>query len=109
MSPLATSAPAPIDLAAPAAPPRSDLAGSTAESLLVVVAPSNGRFEPLVSYGRVEAGTVVGRVTTGRGTATDVRVPATASIAGLLTLPGHLVTRGQALAWARIESADAAA
>lgn len=88
--------------------PRSDLTGSTAECLVVIVSPGNGRFHPVMTSGAAGAGTLVARVVGGRGAALDVRLPVEANVAGLLTLPGHLVTRGQALAWARIEPADAA-
>ena len=71
---------------------------SPAEDLLVVVAPGNGRFEPVVSAGAVAAGAVVARLSTRNG-CTDVVAPTAAVIRGLLTLPGHLVRSGQALVW----------
>lgn len=101
-APSLISAPIPpIPPAAHAALPGADLAGSTAEALVVIVAPCNGRFRPVLSHGRAAAGALVGHVTGGRGRAEEVHLPAAATIQGLLALPGHLVIRGQALAWAR--------
>ena len=93
----------PAERSAPAEPahtPPADLAGSTAERLLVLVAPANGRFAPEVASGRVEAGAVVASVAGGRGRSEQVRSPVAAVIRGLLLRPGQLVLRGQALAWA---------
>ena len=108
MSPTATTTAISLDQVTPA-PSRGDLAGTAAEGLLVIVAPANGRFQPVVSEGRLGAGAVVARITSGRGRALDVRVPAAAAVRGLLTLPGQLVTRGQALAWAQLEPAGSPA
>ena len=102
-----TATAAPLPLSPPAAP-SSDLAGSAAERLLVIVAPGNGRFRPLVTEGTVTEGTVVAQVTNGRG-GQDVCAPVTATVRGLLALPGHLVTRGQALAWAHVDFAGTVA
>lgn len=107
MSPTATSTAAAASSAAPTAP-QGDLAGTTAERLLVIVAPGNGRFVPVVSEGWLGAGGVVARITSGKGAAQDVHVPAAAAVRGLLTLPGQLVTRGQALAWADLQPGTAA-
>ena len=104
---MTTATAAPRSVATPA-PPSNDLTGSAAERLLVIVAPGNGRFRPLVSEGLAAAGTVVARVTNGRGEQ-DVCLPATATLRGLLALPGHLVTRGQALAWAHVDVQGAVA
>ena len=83
------------------APPA--LAGSTAESLVLIVAPTNGRFRPVVRDGAVRSGDVVAQVTAGRDGVHDVACPVPdAVVEGLLTRPGQLVTRGQALAWARV-------
>ena len=107
MTPTAT-APVATPRRPPTTPP-SDVTGSIADGLIVVVAPVNGRFHPSLSEGVVAAGTVVGRVTSGSHGSTDVRIPVAASVRGLLTMAGHLVTRGQALAWAQLQPADAAA
>lgn len=85
----------------PPAPPPA-LAGSAAEALLLIVAPCNGRFRPVVTAGDVRAGELVAQITVGRDGSHDVAAPVGACIQGLLTRPGQLVTRGQALAWARV-------
>ena len=82
--------------------PPPDLAGSTADGLLVLVAPCNGRFQPVVTGGVVGTTEAVARITTGRGGSQDVASPVRADVQGLLTRPGQLVTKGQALAWARV-------
>ena len=97
MTSLATAPPA---VAPVLPPPRSELAGSAAQDLVVVVAPANGRFQPVIEAGPVSAGAVVARITTTRS-CVDITAPTAAIIKGLLTLPGQLVTRGQALAWAQ--------
>lgn len=84
------------------ADPASCLAGSVAAGMGLVVAPSTGRFRPLVDNGRVEAGTVIAVVTGGGGRADEVRVPATAVVNGLLAREGQLVQPGQAVAWIRL-------
>ena len=107
MSPTATASPVSVDqVALPA--PQGDLAGTTAEGLLVIVAPANGRFVPVVAEGWLSSGGVVAQITSGKGRAHDVRVPAAAAIRGLLTRPGQLVMRGQALAWAHLRPSAAA-
>ena len=83
--------------------------GSTADRLLLIVAPSNGRFRPGVTEGPVAAGGVVAQVVGGRDQATDVACPVAATVQGLLTRPGQLVTRGQALAWAVVAAEGSAA
>lgn len=82
------------------------LAGSTAERLHVVVAGVHGRFRPLVTNGRVLAGTLLGHVT-GGGRRDEVRAPVHLDVQGLLARPGQLVAPGQALVWA--EHVEAAA
>lgn len=81
--------------------PASALAGSLAEQLVVVVAPSTGRFRPDGDcVGRpMEPGALLGHVTGGGGRADAVHVPLSAQIADLLVRPGQLVHRGQGLAW----------
>lgn len=86
----------------------AELAGSAADRLVLIVAPCNGRFRPLVDAGPVTAGQVVAHVTGARGRADEVTAPVTGRIQGLLTMAGHLVTRGQALAWAHVEEPHAA-
>lgn len=108
--------PAPAPAAAPAVPatpiaveaaspqageePASSLDGTPAALMSLVVAPSTGRFRPLVDAGRVAAGTVIGLVTGGAGRADEVRIPVAAELRGLLATTGQLVRVGQALAWA---------
>ena len=94
MTSLATRS---IPRAAPAPP---ELAGTTAEGLLVVVAPSNGRFQPALDSGAVAEGGVVGHIAGGGGRRDSVRTPTDVVVQGLLIRPGQLVMRGQALLWA---------
>ena len=84
----------------PATPSARELDGTAAESLCVLVAPSNGRFQPAVAEGEVACGGLVAEITGGGGRRSDVRSPAAVVVRGLLARPGQLVTRGQALAWA---------
>ncbi len=92
-------------LPAPAAPPpgvtepASSVSGSLFDDLVVIVAPSTGRFRPLADVDAVEAGALVGHVTGGRGRADEVRSPVRAVLRDLLVRPGQLVARGQGLAW----------
>lgn len=80
--------------------PESCLAGTTAETLVLVIAPSTGRFRPeSVESELMLTGAVLGRVTGGGGRSDDVRVPVDAELADLLVRPGQLVQRGQGLAW----------
>lgn len=85
------------------ADPASCLAGSVAHSMGLVVAPSTGRFRPLVDGGRVDAGTVIAVVTGGGGRADEVRMPAAAVLNGLLAREGQLVQPGQAVAWFQLD------
>ncbi len=75
------------------------LAGTVAERLLVVVAPSTGRFRPRDGVASVEAGELIGHVTGGKGRADEVRSPVRAVLYELLVRPGQLVSRGQGLIW----------
>lgn len=96
MTPTTTTAPA-----EPTAPELgTELTGTAAEALCLVVAPGNGRFQPALTEGAVAAGGLVAHITAGSGRRSDVRSPADVVVQGLLALPGHLVMRGQALAWA---------
>ena len=100
-------APHPPRSAPPAAralpePPGVGLEGSTASRLLVVVARFHGRFRPVVTQGTVAAGALLGHIT-GGGRKEQVRAPAAIDVQGLLALPGHLVSPGQALLWAHHE------
>ena len=100
-------APHPPRSAAPAAltpspEPGVGLESSTAARLLVVVARFHGRFRPLVTQGTVAAGALLGHIT-GGGRKEQVRAPVAIDVQGLLALPGHLVTPGQALLWAHHE------
>lgn len=105
---LERAAPVPALAPATVAIPRrgnGPLEGSTAERLHVVVAAVHGRFRPLVSHGRVLAGTLLGHIT-GGGHSEEVRAPVDIDVQGLLARPGHLVAPGQALVWAQqIETA----
>lgn len=98
----------------PPATERADgtLQGTVAEALVVVVAPSTGRFRPLAEITEgdetaVDPGTLLGHVTGGRGRADEVRAPAAGAVRRLLARPGQVVRRGQPLAW--LERAEAAA
>jgi hypothetical protein len=84
-------------------------AGSTADRLVLIVSPGNGRFRPAVSEGPVAAGGIVAQVAGGRDRVEDVACPVAATIQGLLTRPGQLVIRGQALAWAVVAENGSAA
>ena len=88
---------------APASPvhePAPALAGSAAERLLLLVAPTNGRFAPTLTAGSAPAGAVIAHINGGRGRQTEVRTPVAVEVRGLLLRAGQLVTSGQALAWA---------
>ncbi len=106
MSALVTASATPSPIAAPRSRNPGELAGSAAEDLVLIVAPCNGRFQPEVRRGAVDAGAVVARITTARQSE-EVRIPAAATVEGLLSLPGQLVTPGQALAWARVRDGGA--
>jgi len=107
MSPTATFL---IDHApgVPAGAGEPQMAGTAAEGLILIVAPSNGRFQPRLNEGAISAGTLVAHVTGGRGRADEVRSPTDGVVLGLLARPGQLVTRGQALAWARADLGEPA-
>lgn len=79
--------------------PVSPLSGTVADGLVLAVAPSTGRFRPVVDTGTVEAGGLLGHVTGGRGRADEVRSPVRAVLRDLLVRPGQLVAAGQALVW----------
>lgn len=78
-----------------------ELAGTVAEHLAVVVAPSTGRFRPAADLGtaRIAAGELVGHITGGRGRADEVRSPVDAAHGDLLARPGQLVAKGAGLLW----------
>ena len=82
-----------------ASDPATALSGSVADDLVVVVAPSTGRFQPSEDVGAVDAGALMGHVTGGRGRADEVRSPVRAVLRDLLVRPGQLVMRGQGLVW----------
>lgn len=84
----------------PAPAPTTELHGTAAEALCVLVAPGNGRFQPAVTEGEVARGGVVAQIAAGGGRRSEVLAPAALVVRGLLARPGQLVTRGQALAWA---------
>ena len=88
--------------------PTAELAGSAAERMVLIVAPANGRFRPVLAEGTVDAGAVVAHITGGRGRSDAVASPARLALQGLLALPGHLVVRGQALAWTHVVDGAAA-
>ncbi len=88
---------------APSSPwdaPASCLAGTVAEGLTLVVAPSTGRFQP-TDGGTAERGDLVGHVTGGKGRADEVLAPTAGEVARHLVRPGQLVRRGQGLVWLR--------
>lgn len=81
------------------------LAGTVADRLGLVVAPTTGRFEPTSRPGRISAGQLLGHITGGRGRADEVRAPVDAWLKDLLVRPRQLVHRGQALAWLEMNPA----
>jgi hypothetical protein len=106
-----SSAPRPGIVPAPApgvAARNPVLHATTAESLVVVVAPGNGRFHPSQTLGGVRAGEVLGHLTVGQGRTVEVPSPADLRVEGLLTRPGQLITAGDALLWGRLQERDAA-
>lgn len=109
---MAASASAAARLAVPpaetssAAPRNPALHDTPAESLVLVVAPTNGRFHPAVTRGCARRGDVLGHLTVGQGRRIEVPSPADLSVEGLLIRPGQLTTAGQALLWARRREAD---
>jgi biotin carboxyl carrier protein len=98
------SPPVPASSGSPVSEP-SPLAGTVADTLGLVVAPTTGRFEPAKTHGRIRAGQVLGYITGGRGRADEVRAPVDAWLKNLLVRPRQLVRRGQALAWLEVSSA----
>ena len=92
-------------LTRPASPARpGPFDGSVAADLVLAVAPSTGRFEPLDGVGartRLRTGDLIGHVTGGRGRSDAIRCPVDAEVCDLLARPGQSVTRGQGLAWLR--------
>ena len=99
LSPPVTASSAP-----PVTEPAS-LAGTVADTLGLVAAPTTGRFEPAATNGRIRAGQLLGHITGGRGRADEVRAPVDARLKNLLVRPRQLVRRGQALAWLEVSSA----
>lgn len=74
----------------------------------VIVAPCNGRFQPLpaeifTTEGEwVEPGTVMGLIVDGT-TTTEVCSNARGWVMGMLAFPGHAVRPGEGLFWIRAE------
>jgi hypothetical protein len=97
----------PVPRAAPAAR-NPALHATTAESLVVVVAPGNGRFHPAQTQGGVRHGDVLGHLTIGQGRRLEVPSPADLWLQGLLIRPGQLIMAGQALLWGRLQECPAA-
>ena len=87
-----------------ASPVAPELAGTVAESLVLAVAPTTGRFRPAVDLGAVIEGATVGVVTGGRGRSDEVTAPLDGTVHRLLARPGQLVRRGQPLAWIQRET-----
>lgn len=83
----------------------ASLAGTCADTMGLVVAPTTGRFEPTPISGRVTAGQLLGHITGGRGRADEVRAPVDAWLKDLLVRPRQLVRAGQALAWLDVSPA----
>jgi len=80
--------------------------GSVAADLVLAVAPTAGRFEPLEGVGpqaHLRAGDLIGYVTGGRGRTVKILCPIGAEIGDFLARPGQAVTRGQAVVWLRRE------
>lgn len=73
--------------------------GTVAESLVLVVAPSTGRFRPESIAGDGEAGQLIGHITGGRGRSDEVRMPVDGQVRSFLVRSGQLVRTGQTLAW----------
>ena len=97
---VVNTAAAQTSVSPPADAPRNPaLSATPAESLVVVVAPGNGRFHPSRTDGLVAVGEAVGHLAVGQGRQVEVRSPANLRLHGLLTRPGQLVTAGHALLW----------
>lgn len=90
-----------VEIVPPGAEPASMLQGIVADGMALIVAPSIGRFHPVMDSGLVDPETVVAVVNGGGGRADEVRVPVAAELHGLLALEGQIVQTGQALAWVR--------
>jgi biotin carboxyl carrier protein len=88
----------------PSAEPAS-LAGTCADTMGLVVAPTTGRFEPASVGARIAAGDLLGHITGGRGRADEVRAPVDAWLKDVLVRPRQLVRAGQALAWLDVSPA----
>jgi biotin carboxyl carrier protein len=87
--------------------PVTPLTGSVGERLGLAVAPSTGRFRPAATAApdaEVDAGTLLGHVTGGRGRADEVRTAARGRIRSLLVRPGQLVGTGSPLVWLEYSS-----
>ena len=76
-------------------------AGSVAEGLALLVAPSCGRVDAVRGGGEVRPGEVVALVRGGAGRADPVSAPVALHLEGLLVRDGQTVRTGQAVAWAR--------
>jgi biotin carboxyl carrier protein len=84
--------------------PAPPFAGTVAERLVLAVAPSTGRFRPLLALTgeaahSLESGELMGHITGGKDRADEVRAPTGAHLRDLLVRPGQLVAAGQGLAW----------
>jgi biotin carboxyl carrier protein len=80
--------------------PASTLADSVAHQLVIVVAPSIGRFRPAEQDGSaVTVAQVLGHVTGGKGRADAVTAPVDGQLSRMLVRPGQQVARGQGIAW----------
>ena len=117
----------------PVREPAAAFDGTTAERMVLAVAPTTGRFRPAdevahavhgakaaharhegheghegrAAQGRtVPAGRVLGHVTGGRGRADAVMAPSAGRVHRLLARPGQLVFAGQALVWMERPAVD---
>jgi multidrug efflux pump subunit AcrA (membrane-fusion protein) len=74
--------------------------GTVADRMAVAVAPSTGRFVPVVEApAAVAPGQLLGHITGGGGRADAVLAPVGAELKELLARPGQLVALGQGLAY----------
>ncbi|MGI9016897.1 MAG: hypothetical protein ACR2HR_07315 [Euzebya sp.] len=74
--------------------------GTVADRMSIAVAPSTGRFAPVVEApAMVKPGDVIGHITGGNGRADEVYAPVGATLKELLARPGQLVALGQGLAY----------
>src|SRR5919106_3832732 len=104
VAPLPTTGGDPAASGSPASEPAS-MAGTCADTLGLVVAPTTGRFEPAATNGRIRAGQLLGHITGGPGGGGEGGAPFGARMKDLLVRPRQLVRRGQALAWLEVSSA----